>query len=115
METAAEAGEFAASCLATDLVTNCSLNAALSRIFISVARGEYDLETARTLAYLAQVMTKSIPAAKHELNLSVGFDNMSSVVRYCLGRVNEHFRPPLRQSLPPDSRKPGEPKDDSSA
>jgi len=64
------AGEHISSCLTADFVSNCSLTAALCRTFISVARGDYDLKTARTLAYLAQLMAKTLPGAKHELALS---------------------------------------------
>jgi hypothetical protein len=96
------AGEHISSCLTADFVSNCSLTAALCRTFISVARGDYDLKTARTLAYLAQLMAKTLPGAKHELALSVGRDNMDRVVEYCLARVNENFRrPPSQPSAPP--------------
>ena len=96
---AIEAGEQIASCLTSDFVTDCSLTAALSRTFISVARGDYDIRIARTLAYLAQLMSKTLPGARQELALSVGHDNMNRVGEYCLSRVNENFRPPKTQPL----------------
>jgi hypothetical protein len=98
---AIEAGEQIASCLTSDFVTDCSLTTALSRTFISVARGDYDIRTARTLAYLTQLMSKALPGARQELSLSVGHDNMIRVVEYCLARVNEQFRRPTRQPAPP--------------
>jgi hypothetical protein len=97
IDDAIEAGQQIASCLTSDFVTDCSLTAALSRTFISVARGDYDVKTARTLAYLAQLMAKTLPGARQELALSVGHDNMNRVVEYCLSRVNENFRPPKTQ------------------
>src|SRR5271169_4909005 len=60
-EAALQVGETITSCLTTDFVSSCSLNAALSRIFFFAARGDYDLKTARTLAYLAQIISKNIP------------------------------------------------------
>jgi hypothetical protein len=107
-----EAGEHMVSCLTSDFVTDCSLNAALSRLFISVARGDYDLKTARTLAYLAQIMSKALPGAKQELALSVGLDNMNRVVEACLSRVNAQFRRPPRQPTPPQP-KPASPQSTS--
>ena len=101
IDDAIEAGQQIASCLTSDFVSNCSLNASLSRLYISVARGDYDVKTARTLAYLAQLMSKTLPGAKHELALSVGHDNMNRIVEYCLGRVNENFRRPQPQPAPP--------------
>jgi hypothetical protein len=101
---AIEAGEQIASCLTSDFVTDCSLTSALSRTFISVACGDYDIRTARTLAYLAQLMSKALPGAREELSLSVGFENMNRVVEYCLAGVNEQFRRPTRQPAPPPSK-----------
>jgi len=96
---AIEAGEQIASCVTSDFVTDCSLTVALSRTFISVTRGDYDIRIARTLAYLAQLMSKTHPGARQELALSVGHDNMNRVVEYCLSRINENFRPPKTQPL----------------
>jgi hypothetical protein len=107
VDDAIEAGQQIASCLTSDFVTDCSLTAALSRTFISVARGDYDLKTARTLAYLAQLMSRTLSGARKELALSVGRDNMNRVVEYCLARVNENFRPPREPALPqPTSTQP---------
>jgi hypothetical protein len=107
IDDAIEAGQQIASCLTSDFVSNCSINAALSRIFISVARGDYDVKTARTLAYLAQLMSRTLLGAKKELVLSVGLDNMNRVVEYCLSRVNENFRRPHANPLHPNpNRRP---------
>src|SRR5260370_39726975 len=100
VDDAIEARQQIASCLTSDFVTDCSLTAALSRTFISVARGDYDLKTARTLAYLAQLMAKTLPGARQELARSVGHDNMNRVVEYCLARANENFCHPPSQPAP---------------
>jgi hypothetical protein len=103
-EAIMQAGETITSCLTTDFVSSCTLNAALSRIFFFSARGDFDLKTARTLAYLAQIISKNIPAAKQELRLSVGLDQTDRILEFCLGRVNEQFCRPSRQPAPPQPK-----------
>jgi hypothetical protein len=103
---AIEAGQKIASCLSSDFVTNTSLTASLSRLYFSVARGDYDLKTARTLAYLAQIMAKTLPGAKQELSQSIGFKNLDQLVELCLAHVNPGFRLAPRQSCPPQPQSP---------
>jgi hypothetical protein len=62
IDDAIEAGKKIASCLSAVFVTNSSLTASFSRFYFSVARGDFDIKTARTLAYLAQIMAKTLPA-----------------------------------------------------
>jgi len=97
VDIAIQAGEKITACLSNDFVTRTSLNAALSRLFISVALGDYDLKTAHTLGYLAQIISKSIPGAKQELASSIGYDGVEWVLDYCLDRVNKRFCRPPRQ------------------
>jgi len=101
VDIAIEAGEKIISGLYNDFVCHTSLNASLTRLFMSVALGDYDLKTAQTLGYLAQIIAKSIPQAEQELALSIGLNNMNSTVESCLAHVNEHFRHPPRQPDPP--------------
>ncbi len=106
IDDAIAAGEKIASGLFTDFVSHTSLNSALIRLFISVALGDYDPKTARTLGYLAQIIARSIPDAKKELALSIGLNNMNTTVETCLARVNEHFRLPQLQPAPPQPAPP---------
>jgi hypothetical protein len=101
IDDAIEAGKKIASCLSADFVTNTSLTAPLSRLYFSVARGDFDVKTARTLAYLAQIMAKTLPGAKHELSQSIGFKNLDQLVEVCLAHVNPQFRLTPRQPNPP--------------
>ena len=98
---AIEAGKKIASCLSADFVTNTSLTASLSRLYFSVARGDFDVKTARTLAYLAQIMAKTLSGAKHELSQSIGFKNLDQLVELCLAHVNPGFRLTPSQPSPP--------------
>jgi len=104
IDAAIEAGKNISSCLNGDFVTNCSLNATLSRLYFSVARGDFDVKTARTLAYLAQIMAKTLPAAKQELALSIGLNNMNQAVELCLAQVNPQFRRTPRPPSPPEPK-----------
>ena len=103
---AIEAGQKIASCLSSDFVTNTSLTASLSRLYFSVARGDFDVKTARTLAYLAQIMAKTLPGAKQELSQSIGFKNLDKLVELCLAYVNPGFRLAPPQPSPPHPQSP---------
>jgi hypothetical protein len=101
IDDAIEAGKKIASCLSSDFVTNTSLTASLSRLYFSVARGDDDVKTARTLAYLAQIMAKTIPGANRELAQSIGWKNLDQLIELCLAHVNPGFRLTPRQPAPP--------------
>ena len=106
IDDAIEAGQKIASCLSSDFVTNTSLTASLSRLYFSVARGDFDVKTARTLAYLAQIMAKTLPGAKQELSQSIGFKNLDKLVELCLAYVNPGFRLAPPQPSPPHPQSP---------
>ncbi len=101
-----EAGKKIASCLSSDFVTNTSLTASLSRLFFAVARGDFDVKTARTLAYLAQIMAKTLLGAKQELSQSIGFKNLDHLLELCLAQVNPGFRLSPPQPSPPHPQSP---------
>jgi hypothetical protein len=53
-------------------VTACDLTWTISRVFEAVASGRIKPKTAKTLAYLAQIMAQTIPLAQYEFVESVG-------------------------------------------
>ena len=108
IDDAIEAGKRIASCLPSDFVTNTSLTASLSRLYSSVAAGDFDIKTARTLAYLAQIMIQTIPGTHRELGQSIGWKNLDKLTEVCLTHVNPGFRlaPPQPAPPQPDTSKP---------
>jgi hypothetical protein len=47
-------------------LSGCDLNAALGKLFASVAQGHMKLKTASTLAYIAQTMVQALHFSQHE-------------------------------------------------
>jgi hypothetical protein len=67
-----EAGSVLCHEIKRNYVTACDLTWTVSRVFEAVASGRLKPKTARTLAYLAQIMAQTIPLAQHEFVESVG-------------------------------------------
>jgi hypothetical protein len=53
-------------------ITASALTWTVSRVFEAVASGKLKPKTARTLAYLAQIMAQAIPLSRHEFVEAVG-------------------------------------------
>jgi hypothetical protein len=61
-------------------VTASDLTWTVSRVFEAVATGRLKPKTARTLAYLAQIMAQTIPLAQHEFVESLGSESWAAAV-----------------------------------
>jgi hypothetical protein len=83
-ELAAFTGEFR---------TNTDLNRALSNLFKAVAQNRIPTRNAAVLAYIGQLLQKSIPDAQHELYKIDGNDGLKDLIRDALdahdGRTEE--------------------------
>ena len=67
-----EAGANVCHEIKRNYVTATDLTWTISRVFEAVATGRLKPKTARTLAYLAQIMAQTIPLAQHEFVSSLG-------------------------------------------
>jgi hypothetical protein len=61
-------------------VTATDLTWTISRVFEAVASGQIKPRTAKTLAYLAQIMAQTIPLAQHEFVSSLGHKSWAECV-----------------------------------
>jgi hypothetical protein len=61
-------------------VTAADLTWTVSRVFEAVAKGQLSPKTARTLAYLAQIMAQTIPLAQHEFVEALGHEDWAAAV-----------------------------------
>jgi hypothetical protein len=73
--------------------TNTDLNRALSNLFKAVAQNRIPTRSAALLAYIGQLLQKSIPDAQHELYKIDGNDGLKDLIRDALdahdGRTGE--------------------------
>jgi hypothetical protein len=61
-------------------VTATDLTWTVSRVFEAVAKGQLSPKTAKTLAYLAQIMAQTIPLAQHEFVEALGHEDWAAAV-----------------------------------
>jgi hypothetical protein len=66
--------------LRRNYVTASDLTWTVSRVFEAVASGQIKPKTAKTLAYLAQIMAQTIPLAQYELLESLGHRRWAAAV-----------------------------------
>ena len=71
----------------------CDLNTALGRLFAATVRGHVPAKTARTLAYLAQVMVQCIHLTEHEHAESFSPDSWRRSVRNSVNSNSDYLSP----------------------
>jgi|SRR5690348_11564155 len=93
--------------LSGQYITACDLSISLGRLIPALVRGDIKPKTARTVAYLAQILFQTIQRAQHEYINAYDSDEWRCVVRNSV-RQNANYRhpqpppaPPVPQQAPP--------------
>src|SRR5713101_2450241 len=77
-----------------DYLSACDLSTALGRLVPAVLRGDVKPRTARTVAYLAQILLQAIHLSKHEYINAFGTDGWRKSVRNSVNSNYDYRFPP---------------------
>src|SRR6266851_6506633 len=88
-----------------EYLSACDLSAALGRLIAGVARGDIKPRSARTLAYLSQILVQTIHLAEDEYINALGTDSWRKAVRNSV-RQNFDYRNPSPSPEPPPDQAP---------
>ena len=92
-----------------DYLSANDLNAALSRIFVAVARGDIKPRAARTLAYLAQTMLQTLHLAQNEFISACGNSEWHDTVINSINANHKYRFPSSSPSEPQQAQTPPQP------
>ena len=84
-------GRQVTSPIGCDYNSALTLNATLGNLMCALARGQITPKTAHTLAYLAQIMMQTIPAAQQEFARAFGPSRLTGTLVSCFRSVNPSF------------------------
>src|SRR6266851_9260172 len=85
-----------------EYLSACDLSAALGRLIAGVARGDIKPRSARTLAYLSQILVQTIHLAQHEYINALGTDSWRKAVRNSIHQNFDYRNDSPSPQPPPD-------------
>src|SRR5690242_13433813 len=80
--------------LSGQYITACDLSISLGRLIPALVRGDIKPKTARTVAYLAQILFQTIQRAQHEYINAYDSDEWRSVIRNSVRQNADYRNPP---------------------
>src|SRR6266436_4597039 len=104
--TAETLGKDLAYFFSGDYLSACDLRSALGRLIPAVLRGDVKPRTARTVAYLAQILLQAIHLSKHEFSNAFGTDGWRQSVRNSVNSNYDYRFPPAQPESPQPAETP---------
>jgi len=89
-----------------DYLSACDLSTALGRLIPAVIRGDVEPKTARTVAYMAQILLQSIQISRHEYINAFDTDNWRDSIRKSVKGNYHHRFPPAPTTTGANSSAP---------